>query len=83
MGLLEVVDRAEAGQHEDGNLGLSGLVDGGADQVELVDLGEAVVEGGSAEAVAVRHLDDLHPGLVEGGHHAAHLGLGVLVGHRV
>ena len=81
--LVQVVDGAEAGEHEDGDLGLGGLLDGGLDELELVDLGEAVVEARPAEAVAVRHLDDLDAGLVEGVDDAADLRLGVLVAHRV
>ena len=50
---------------------------------ELVDLGEAVVEARAAEAVAVRDLDDLDAGLVEGVDDAADLLLGELVAHRV
>ena len=83
VGVLQVVHRAEAGEHEDGDLGLGGLVDGGRDELHLVDLGEAVVEARAAEAVAVRDLDDLHAGRVEGVHDAAHLLLGELVAHRV
>ena len=52
-------------------------------RLELVDLGEAVVEAGAAEAVAVGDLDDLDAGRVEGVHDAADLLLGELVLHRV
>ena len=64
-------------------LALLGLVDGGGDQLDVVDGGEAVVERRAAKAVAVGDLDDLHAGAVQGVHDAAHLLLGEPVGHRV
>jgi hypothetical protein len=53
-GLAQVVLGADAGQQQHRDLGLPGLVDPGRDQRDLVDQGEAVVERGAAEAVAVR-----------------------------
>ncbi len=44
MRMAEVVDGAYTRQQEYGDRGLPSLVDGGGDQVELVDLGEAVIE---------------------------------------
>ena len=83
VGVLQLVHRAEAGEHEDGDPGLGGLVDGRRDELHLVDLGEAVVEARAAQAVTVRDLDDLHAGPVEGVHDTAHLLLGELVAHGV
>ena len=83
MGGAEVVDGPEPGKHEDGDLGLGRLVDGGPDELHLVDQAEAVVEARPAEAVAVRDLDDLDAGLVEGVDDTPDLRLGVLVLHRV
>ena len=83
VGLLQVVHGAEPREHEDGDLRLCGLVHGCLDEIELVDLGEAVVERGPAEAVAVGDLDDLNAGAVERADHAADLPLGELVRHRV
>ena len=68
LGRADVVLGAEAGQHEEGDLGLLGRLHRGADQVELGRVAEAVVERRAAEAVAVGDLDDRHAGVVEGGH---------------
>ena len=54
MGVLEVMDRADSGQQKHRDTSLFGLFDGAAYQRELVRAGEAVVEAGAAEAVAVR-----------------------------
>ena len=59
------------GQQQHGDLRGLGLVDGGPDQVQFRGLGEAVVEGGAAQAVAVGDLDDLDAGVVEGADHGA------------
>jgi hypothetical protein len=42
--MAEVVDGAYTRQQEYGDRGLPSLLDGGGDQVELVDLREAVIE---------------------------------------
>jgi len=51
--------------------------------LDLVHPGEAVVERGSAQAVAVGDLDDLDAGRVQGVHRGTDLLLGELVRHRV
>ena len=79
----EVLDRAQAGQHQHRDLGLLRLLNCGSDEVELVDLGEAVVEARPAEAIAVAHLDHLDTGPVQGRDNPADLLLGELVLHRV
>src|ERR1700689_5509288 len=47
------------------DLGLGGLLDAGRDQGDLVHQGEAVVERGPAQTVAVGDLDDLDAGRVQ------------------
>ncbi|MPN37980.1 hypothetical protein SDC9_185501 [bioreactor metagenome] len=56
---------------------------GGLDQVHLVDPGEAVVERGAGQTVAVGHLDDVHAGCVEGAGDVLDLVEGELVADRV
>ena len=73
----------ETGQQQYRDPRVPGLVDGGRDEVELVDPGEPVVEAGAAQPVAVRHLDDLDVAAVKGVHDRAYLFLGELVGERV
>ena len=67
-----VVDRAHTRQHQTGNLGVDGVVDGNLDQFALVDLAEAVVERRTAESVSVRDFNDRHACIVETDHHVPH-----------
>ena len=59
------------------------LVDGGRDQLDVVDGAEAVVEARATEPVTVSDLDDLDPGAVQRVDDRAHLLLGEAVGHRM
>ena len=79
LGLLDVLLGAHAGQHQEGDLGFLRRLGGDLDQLLLGRLGEAVVEAGATEAVAVGHLDHRHAGGVEGGDDGADLLLGELV----
>ena len=62
----DVVLDAQSGQHQEGDLRVCRGLDGSFDEFLLGSLREAVVEGGSAETVAVSDLDDRHSGSVEG-----------------
>src|SRR5699024_2414864 len=69
----DVVLDAQSGQREERDLGLGGGLGRDLDEFLVVGLGEAVVEGGAAEAVTVGDLDDGHPGTVEGPDDVAHV----------
>jgi len=73
---LDVVLRAQPRQHQRRDLGGARLVDRGLHEHALVDERETVVVRRSAEAVAVGHLDDGHPGRVERAHDRTDLRLG-------
>ena len=77
--LFDVFLGADAGQHQEGDLGLFGGLGGELDQLLLGRLGEPVVEARATQPVAVRHLDDRHARVVERGHDGADLVLGELV----
>ncbi len=64
-GLADVVLEAETRQHQEGDLRPAGGLHRGLDELLLRGVAEAVVEGGPAEAVAVRDLDDGHARVVE------------------
>lgn len=53
MGLVQIVDGSKPWQHQHGDLRLLGLVHRCLDQVQFWGQREAVVEGGSAQAIAV------------------------------
>ena len=79
----DVVHDADAGQHEYRDLCSGRGVDGDPNQLTLVGSAEAVCERGTAEAVAVGHLDDRHAGVVERGDDRAHVVLHELVADRM
>ena len=81
--LVQVMDGAQARKHQHGDLRVAGFVDGGADQVELGGEREAVVERGTAQAVAVADLDDGDLGVVEGADHGADVVFSEPVAHGV
>ena len=69
--LVQVVDGAQAREHQHRDLGVFRFVHGGPDQVQFRGEGEPVVEGGPAQAVAVGDFDDLDLGVVQGADHGA------------
>jgi hypothetical protein len=83
VGVPQVLDGAEPGQEQDGDLGVLRLFHRGGDEVELADAGEAVVEAGPAEPVAVGDLDDFDVAAVQRVDHGADLPFGELVGYGV
>src|SRR5262249_45875514 len=64
---------ADSRQQQDRDLGPLDGARRGLDQLVLVGQGEAVVEGGAAETVAVADLDHVDAGAVEGAGHRHHL----------
>jgi hypothetical protein len=83
VGMPQVLDGPESGQEQDGDLGGLRFLRRGGDEVELADAGEAVVEAGPAEPVAVGDLDDLDVTFVQRVDDGADLLFGELVGHGV
>ena len=77
--LLDVFLGANAGQHQEGDLGFLGRLGGQLDQLLLGGLGEPVVEARAAQSVAVGHLDDRNARGVEGGDDGTDLVLGELM----
>ncbi|OKH72866.1 hypothetical protein EB74_22580 [Mycobacterium sp. SWH-M5] len=79
LGLLDVLLGADAGQHEEGDLGFLGRVRRDLDELLLGRLGKAVVEARSAQTVAVGHLDDRNTRGVERRHDRPDLVAGELM----
>jgi hypothetical protein len=82
-GGTDVVQHADAGQHEERDLRLRRGLHRGLDQLLLRRVAQAVGERRPAEAVAVRHLDDGDAGGVEGADDRRHVLDGELVQLRV
>src|SRR5450755_1036633 len=80
-GVAQVLDGAEAGQEQDGDLGAARLLHRGRDEIELINQREPVVEAGPAQAIAVGDLDDLDIAGVQGMDDGADLLFGELVSH--
>lgn len=83
VGLLEVVQRADAGEQECGG---HGLVGGARDRLDPLPVGvgaDAVVDAGAGQSVAVGDLDGGDPGGVQGGGDGTGLLDGVAVPHGV
>ena len=77
--LFDVLFGADAGQHQERDLGFLGGLGCELDQLLLRRLGEAVVEARPAEPVAVGDLDDRHTRGVERRDDGVHFVLGELV----
>ena len=77
--LLDVLLGADAGQHQERDLGFLRGLGRQLDQLLLGGLGEPVVEARPAQPVTVGHLDDRHPGGVQRRDDRADLVLGELV----
>ncbi|SKU49982.1 Uncharacterised protein [Mycobacteroides abscessus subsp. abscessus] len=70
---------AYARQHQEGDLGIRRGLGGKLDQFLLRGFRESVVERGSAQTVAVSHLDDRDAGAVQRRHDSPHLVRGELM----
>jgi hypothetical protein len=81
--VAQILDGAEPGQEQNGDPGVVRLLHCCGDEVELADAGEAVVEAGPAEPVAVGDLDDLDVAAVQRVDDGADLPFGELVGQGV
>ena len=65
MGVLQLVDGADAGQKERGELGVGHDIGHRLDPLPVGVGAEAVVEAGAVQPVAVRHLDGVDVGVVQ------------------
>ena len=83
IGVLQVMDRADAGQQQGGQHRAFQHFGHRADPVPVGMGAKAVVEAGARQAIAVGHLDGVHPGPVERAGNGAHVVQPVLVANGV
>ena len=83
VGGAQVVDGADAGQQQGGNLCALYFLGNGANPLDVGMRAKAVIEAAALQAVAMRHFDRIDAGGVEGARDCPHLPQAVLVAHCV
>ncbi len=83
VGIVQVVDGADAGQQQGGDFGVFGDFGDRFDPLQVGVGAEAVVEAGALQAIAVGHFNTVDLGLVQGPCNVLHVLDGVLVADGV
>ncbi|MDT4873851.1 hypothetical protein FQZ97_1091170 [compost metagenome] len=83
IGVLQIVDSADSGQQQGGDLRVPHHVGGGFDPLQVGVGAEAVVEGRALQAVAVGDFDGVDTGLIQRAGDGLHVLQRVLVADRV
>lgn len=80
---VQVLHRPDSGQQQGRQAGLADRLACGGNPVPVRMGSETIIERRPAQAVAMRHLDGIHPGFVQGGRDLAHMVHRVSVADRM